>query len=97
MRDSAFLDTNVLVYLYSNTEKEKRNASISIFKNYTCVTSTQVLNEFSNVYIKKYKIPNSEVKKFLGSITTTCEIKLVSEQIICDAIDLNNVICQGGK
>jgi len=40
MRDSVFLDTNVLVYLYSNAEMEKRNVSISLFKKYDCVTST---------------------------------------------------------
>ena len=60
MKGSVFLDTNILVYLYSNTETDKRNISISLLKKYVCLTSTQALNEFSNVYIKKYKVPNSK-------------------------------------
>ena len=89
MQDSVFLDTNVLVYLYSNDEPEKRNASIALFKKYICATSTQALNEFSNVYLKKYKIPNDEVKRLIGSIIKSCDIQLITEQIICSAIDLN--------
>ncbi|MCL2386011.1 MAG: PIN domain-containing protein [Defluviitaleaceae bacterium] len=85
-----FLDTNVLVYLYSNTESQKRDASISLFKKYTCVTSTQALNEFCNVYIQKYKISSKELKKFIGNIIKSCDVRLVTEQIIIDAINLNN-------
>jgi len=90
MRDSVFLDTNVLVYLYSKTEIDKRNTSILLFKKYICLTSTQALNEFTNVYIKKYKVINSEIKEFIGRITIYCDVKLVSEKIIYNAIDLNN-------
>jgi|GEM_PF-6989181 len=47
MQDKAFLDSNVLVYLFSS-EKEKRNQSIALFSQFLCVTSTQALNEFCN-------------------------------------------------
>ena len=90
MQDSVFLDTNILVYLFSNNELSKRNTSIALFKEYICITSTQALNEFSNVYLKKYKIPNDEVKKFIDSVVKYCDIKLITEQIIYNAIDLNS-------
>jgi predicted nucleic acid-binding protein len=58
MKGSVFLDTNILVYLYSTTEPQKRSKSISVMTDYFCTTSTQALNEFNNVFIKKYKMPN---------------------------------------
>ena len=89
MKDRVFLDTNVLVYLYSSAETEKRNVSVSLFEKYVCLTNTQALNEFSNVYLKKYKIPNDKIKGFLGSIIESCDLKLINRKIIFNAVELN--------
>ena len=91
MKDSVFLDTNILVYLYSNTEKQKREISISLLKTYICTISTQVLNEFCNVLIKKYKIKNNEIKMFITNILKSSSLQLITEQIINCAIDLNRI------
>ena len=56
MKDKAFIDTNVLVYLYSEDEAEKQALAYDAIEKYDCITSTQVLNEFSNVCIKKLGI-----------------------------------------
>jgi len=89
MKDRVFLDTNVLVYLYSNTEQLKRGTAISLFKKYVCFTSTQALNEFNNVYTKKYKLPAEEIIKFNGNINKACRVQLVTEEIIYNSLRLH--------
>ena len=89
MSGSVFLDTNILVYLYSTSEAKKRNISISILKDCNCITSTQALNEFSNVFIKKYKMPNDSVKTSITNISKSCIVQHVEETTIYKALDLN--------
>jgi len=90
MSGNVFLDTNILVYLYSTSEPLKRNTSISIIKDCTCTTSTQALNELSNVLIKKYKMPNNSIKTSIANISRSCLIQLVTENTISKAVDLND-------
>ena len=52
MNGKAFLDTNIIVYLYSDSEIEKRNAAYHAVDSHACVTSTQALNEICNVWLK---------------------------------------------
>jgi predicted nucleic acid-binding protein len=51
--DRAFIDTNIIVYLFSATadDIEKRNRSYKAINNYDCQISTQVINEFIHVCI----------------------------------------------
>jgi len=51
--ESVFIDTNLIIYLYSKNDTEKQKQVINILSNYDCFVSTQVLNEFCNVAIKK--------------------------------------------
>jgi predicted nucleic acid-binding protein len=55
MNDRAFLDSNILVYTYSNTERDKQEIARNlIIKNNTHI-STQVLQELCNIVTKKFK------------------------------------------
>lgn len=54
MRDKAFFDTNVVLYLYSVDEPEKQSTSLRTVND--CrqpVISTQVINELINVLSRK--------------------------------------------
>jgi predicted nucleic acid-binding protein len=53
MNGRAFIDTNVFIYLYSEDENEKQIIAQKVVDKYECTISTQVLNEFSNICIKK--------------------------------------------
>jgi predicted nucleic acid-binding protein len=57
MTDKVFIDTNILVYLFDLSKKEKRIKAIdlinSLVKNSQLFISVQVLNEFVNVVTKK--------------------------------------------
>ena len=89
MKDNVFLDTNILVYLYSSTETEKRNISISILERYRCITSILALNEFCNVFIKKYNVPNDKIKDYIANISKSCHIKFINEQNVYKALEIN--------
>jgi len=62
MKDKAFLDTNILIYLYSLTELEKQQKIFDIIKTHSIIISVQVVNEFSNICIKKLKIAESNIE-----------------------------------
>jgi len=49
---TAFVDTNVWVYLYSDTYPAQKRAAFHAINDYECFISTQVLNEFCNICIK---------------------------------------------
>jgi len=60
MKDRVFVDTNILIYLYSVDEPEKRQTVENAIIGKDCVISVQVLNEFSSVCLRKLNIPVRE-------------------------------------
>jgi len=69
----AFLDTNVLVYLYTKDEPKKQNAARETLDRHFCVVSTQVLNEVYNVWLNKWKWNGTKVRQHLDNIETVCD------------------------
>lgn len=53
MGDSIFLDTNILVYCYSNSELDKKTIARSLVSEQNSYISTQVLQELINTVTKK--------------------------------------------
>jgi len=53
MNDNVFLDTNILVYSYSNNELDKRTIARTLILENNSFVSTQVLQELSNTITKK--------------------------------------------
>jgi len=84
----AFIDTNMFVYLYSQQEPEKQQAVIAAMNQYDRVVSTQVLNEFCNVCIRKLNFQVSAVKQAVEEICRTCEILSIDESNIQFALDI---------
>ncbi len=54
-KDKVFLDTNILVYSYSNNELEKQTIARKLITDNDSVISTQVLQELTNTVIRKLK------------------------------------------
>lgn len=69
MKDKCFVDTNALIYCYSDTEPYKKQRAIDVSKGENVFISTQVLNEFTNVLAKKFKLGWDVVEKSLDEIT----------------------------
>jgi predicted nucleic acid-binding protein len=58
MRDKVFLDTNIIIYAYSDDESEKQEIANNILEEYEhqISISTQVINELSNNLFRKFKL-----------------------------------------
>jgi len=90
MKDKVFIDTNILIYLYSADEPDKREKVILVFENYDCITSTQVINEFCNVCIKKMHKNIYDIMAAINEIISVCRLELVNIKIINSALELHN-------
>ncbi len=78
-----FIDTNLIIYLYSEDEPEKKQAVLKyIQSNYSPVISIQVINELSNVLYKKFKLNPKEVLEVIEEL---------EEYLDTVTIDLNTI------
>jgi len=67
MNDRVFIDSNVLIYIYSE-EGKKREKVLGIIEQNQSIISIQVINEFVNVVKKKFNRENDEILKALKEI-----------------------------
>jgi len=89
MSGRAFLDTNVLIYLYSENEANKRDAAHRALNSHDCVTSIQAFNEASNVWFRKSGWSGAKIKEHLDNIESVCdEIVMVQKHTISVALIL---------
>jgi predicted nucleic acid-binding protein len=82
----AFVDTNVFVYIYSEDEQDKRKQAITRINGFDRIISTQVLNEFCNVCIRKMRMNLSHIKAAVGKICQTNRLTVISEGTIEQAL-----------
>ena len=92
MTGKYFLDTNFLVYCFSEDEPEKRQKCLDLLERHrdkvSFVLSTQVLNEFVAVMIGKYQQPPLEVKAIVKDLALF-ELVTIDEHHIQEAIDIH--------
>lgn len=79
MKDKFFLDTNIIVYSFNKNSKGKKAREIisNVLKNRTGCIGTQVVQEFLNVAIRKFKKPltNQDCRIFIKKILSPlCEV-----------------------
>jgi predicted nucleic acid-binding protein len=70
MNARAFLDTNILIYAFS--ESEPRTAIADELLSRGFIVSVQVLNEFVNVAFRKLNMPWKRVLDLLNAVNTLC-------------------------
>ncbi len=56
MNDNCFIDTNILVYCYTDDEPIKQQKALDIANGSDAFISTQVLTELSNTLKRKFKL-----------------------------------------
>ncbi|SHO81109.1 Programmed cell death toxin MazF like [hydrothermal vent metagenome] len=88
MRDKIFIDTNILLYLY-DVDGEKKSIAKEILKSNYYI-STQVLNEFSNISLKKLKLNTDELDTILEKIIEKTRLFIFDEQTIRFAIKIKD-------
>ena len=88
--DRVFIDTNVLVYLYSGDESAKRAAAMSALGNGTACLTTQVLSELAHVLTKKFRLQATSVQAVVHEVCDACEVHPVTPELIVAALRLRD-------
>ena len=63
VKGNVFIDSNILIYCYSNDEAEKRKIACDIISENETFISSQVLQEFINTITKKFKFSYADALK----------------------------------
>jgi len=76
MLDKAFLDTNILIYAYSEDEPKKQSIALQLLDSFEdhVIISKQVINELSNILLKKFKLGSDQVENVLLEIDNVLPI-----------------------
>jgi len=75
MVDKVFLDTNILIYCYSQDEVQKNMIALNLLETIPfCTISTQVINELSNILFKKFKLPAYDIENALLEVDNILNI-----------------------
>ena len=87
-----FIDTNVLVYAEASDAPVKQRAALALLKRLyeegLGVLSTQVLQEYCNVALKKLRLPAQHVRAQLD-LYEQFEVVLVTPSLIRAGLDLH--------
>lgn len=70
MNANCFIDTNVLVYCYTDDEPVKKQNALDIANGSDTFISTQVLTELSNTLKRKFKLSWKEIETALSEISS---------------------------
>ena len=90
MSDKVFLDTNTVIYSYSEDEPEKQEIANDILEQYNnqIIISNQVINELSNTLFRKFKLDADEVRKTVLELNDTFPIVNFNLQTQLKGIEL---------
>lgn len=92
MATRSFIDTNVLVYAEASDEPARQRIALDLlkqlFETTSGVLSTQVLQEYCNVAVKKLKLPEAHIRAQLD-VYEQFEVVQVTPAIIRAGLDLH--------
>lgn len=72
-----FFDSNVLLYLLSDSAKADKAEELLIQGGHI---SVQVLNEFASIAIRKLKMSHAEAREMLAPIRAVCRVNPLTEE-----------------
>ena len=88
----SFIDTNILIYAEASDEPAKRQAALALLKQLyesaSGVLSTQVLQEYCNVALKKLKLPAAHIRAQLN-LYEQFEVVQITPALIRAGLDLH--------
>lgn len=86
---SAFLDTNIWIYAYSDTEKDKRDKVLKLLNEGRVCLSSQVVNEFIWVMSRKYRVDFDTLGKIVEGLFELYPIDLPDRNTIVKATGIS--------
>ena len=87
-KPNCFLDTNILIYAYSNTEIIKQEKTLMLLEQEPICLSTLVINEFLWVMNRKFHVHWDFLKHIIENLFFVYNVAVVSELTIKKAIDI---------
>ena len=90
MNDNCFIDTNILVYCYTDDEPVKQQKALGIANNTDTFISTQVLSELSNTLKKKFKLNWNNIENVISEVSADFNVyvnKLATIEHACQVAD----------
>ena len=96
MLDNVFYDTNIFVYLglkpKTETDRRKREISRDLLSSnqHNIFISYQVINETSNVLLKKSSLETDEIIEFLQLILKVVNLAPFNSEVTFDALELHS-------
>jgi len=88
MKDKFFCDSNILIYAFSRQDVKKRKIASKILLDEKCILSVQVINEVSNIMMKKLKFSNSQIEQFIHSCYKRYQIVALDETVFTKACNI---------
>lgn len=89
MNTKCFFDSNVLIYSLSD-EYPKNQIAQQLLNQTQVAISTQVINEFCNVMIKKKYVDFDKLTYIISAFCNEYEIVLVDAYLIIEALNIKN-------
>jgi len=89
MTDKAFIDTNLLVYYYSEDEPEKSAIVGDIIKSNEIVISAQIINEFSYVMIRKFGKEPGLLREIIEEWRKEFDIKDLTPALSIESLNIH--------
>lgn len=90
MRDRVFIDSNIFLYAFNDSDLQKHKIATSVImsSSYDSVISVQVINEVSNNMLKKLNFSNNEVKEFVLDSFKRYKVQNFTKEIFANACDI---------
>ncbi len=88
MQDRIFIDSNVILYFFTD-DIAKKEKVIDLFSQ-NPIISIQVINEVSNILIKKYKLAPIETKKEIEFLSEFVTLYLITINTVYKALDIRD-------
>lgn len=88
MKDNVFIDTNILIYLYSTDQEDKRIASQKVIEKNNCIVSTQVLQEFANILRKKHDAEWKNIAAAIDEVAASATVFINKPETIKRAVEV---------
>lgn len=91
--NKTFFDTNILVYSVDENDLQKKEIASQLLtdasSSKTGIISTQSLQEFYNVAVKKLKLSKQIAKEYVELFSSQLTVRQVTVPLILNAIDIS--------
>ena len=85
-----FLDSNILIYIFSDSEPDKQRRAREAIAADACVTGTNNLNEMNHVLSRKKILPVPKLTEVMDTIHELAQVKTVEISAMYEAVHLMN-------